>query len=79
MVCGDHLQSGGPIVDSLMHELAELLPSDEASKRIVRNALDAIEAGEKCALIFGYDPQSGISIHEFDALRVRKSPGDPPR
>ena len=52
-------------MNSLMHEFAALLPSDEGSKRHVRHALDAIEAGQKCALIFDYDPRSGFSISEF--------------
>jgi hypothetical protein len=52
-------------MDSLMNRLATLLPSDEESKRLVRNALNAIETGERCALIIGYDPERGVSIHEF--------------
>ena len=52
-------------MDSLMHELATLLPNDEASKRVVRLALDAIEAGEPCALIVAFRPETGIRIHEF--------------
>jgi len=48
-----------------MHELATLLPNDEASKHVVRTALDAIEAAEPCALIITFRPESGISIHEF--------------
>jgi hypothetical protein len=52
-------------MDSLMHQLAAKLPNDEESKRLVQNALNAIEAGERCALIVGYDPERGVSIHEF--------------
>jgi len=48
-----------------MHELATLLPSDEESKRMVRNALDVMEAGGKCALIIGFDPGDGITIAYF--------------
>jgi hypothetical protein len=48
-----------------MHELATLLPTDEESKRLVRNALDVMEAGKKCALIIGFDPEDGITIAYF--------------
>jgi hypothetical protein len=48
-----------------MHELATLLPSDGESRRMVRNALDVMEAGEKCALIIGFDPEDGITLAYF--------------
>ncbi len=69
-------------MDSLMHELATLLPRDEASKRLVRNAMDAIEAREHCALIIGNDPERGISIHFFGgphALEQVKTGHEPRR
>ena len=65
-------------MDSLMHELATLLPRDEESKRLVRHALDVMEAGGKCALIIGFDPEDGITIGYFadpDVVeRVKKRP-----
>jgi hypothetical protein len=45
--------------------LAAKLPDDPESKSLVQNALNAIEAGERCALIIAYDPEQGVSVHEF--------------
>jgi hypothetical protein len=66
-------------MDSLMHQLATLLPSDEGSRRLVRNALNAIETGEQCALIIGYDPEHGVSIHEFGGSHPKEQGTTRPR
>ena len=69
-------------MDSLMHELATLLPHDEESRRMVRTALDVMESGEKCALIIGFDPEDGITIgyfadpHMVERVKKRVEPRD---